>query len=49
LALVAAGKTNAQISEQLVISVKTVKKHLENSFVKLGARNRVDAVNKAFQ
>jgi DNA-binding CsgD family transcriptional regulator len=49
LALVAAGKTNLQISQQLVISVKTVKKHLEHIFSKLNAQNRVDAVNKALQ
>jgi DNA-binding CsgD family transcriptional regulator len=49
LALVAAGKTNLQISQQLVISIKTVKKHLEHVFGKLNAQNRVDAVNKALQ
>jgi DNA-binding CsgD family transcriptional regulator len=49
LALVAAGKTNLQISQQLVISIKTVKKHLEHIFDKLNAQNRVDAVNKALQ
>jgi DNA-binding CsgD family transcriptional regulator/GAF domain-containing protein len=49
LALVAAGKTNLQISQQLVISVKTVKKHLEHIFGKLNAQNRVDAVNKSLQ
>lgn len=49
LVLVAAGKTNLQIAEQLVISVKTVKKHLEHIFDKLNAQNRVDAVNRALQ
>ncbi len=49
LALVAAGKTNPQISEQLAISVKTVKKHLEHIFGKLDATSRIDAVNKALQ
>jgi DNA-binding CsgD family transcriptional regulator len=49
LTLVAAGKTNPQISEQLAISVKTVKKHLENIFGKLNANSRIDAVNKALQ
>jgi DNA-binding CsgD family transcriptional regulator len=49
LALVAAGKTNLQIAQQLVISIKTVKKHLEHIFDKLNAQNRVDAVNKALQ
>ncbi len=49
LALVAAGKTNSQISEQLLISVKTVKKHVEHIFGKLQANSRIDAVNKALQ
>jgi DNA-binding CsgD family transcriptional regulator len=49
LGLVAAGKTNPQISQQLAISVKTVKKHLENIFGKLNANSRNDAVNKALQ
>jgi DNA-binding NarL/FixJ family response regulator len=49
LALVAAGKTNSQISQQLVISVKTVKKHLEHIFGKLNANSRIEAINKALQ
>jgi DNA-binding CsgD family transcriptional regulator len=49
LGLVAAGKTNPQISQQLAISVKTVKKHLEHIFSKLNATSRNDAVSKALQ
>ncbi len=49
LALVAVGKTNPQISQQLTIGVKTVKKHLEHIFGKLDANSRIDAVNKALQ
>ncbi|WP_310421805.1 helix-turn-helix transcriptional regulator [Chamaesiphon sp. VAR_48_metabat_135_sub] len=49
LALVAAGKANLQIAEQLTISIKTVKKHLEHIFSKLNATSRIDAVNKALQ
>ena len=49
LALVAAGQTNLQISQQLYISVKTVKKHIEHIFGKLNANSRIDAVNKALQ
>jgi two-component system, NarL family, nitrate/nitrite response regulator NarL len=49
LALVAAGKTNLQISQYLAISIKTVKKHLEHIFNKLNATSRIDAVNKALQ
>jgi LuxR family transcriptional regulator, maltose regulon positive regulatory protein len=49
LALVAAGKTNLQISLQLAIEIKTVKKHLEHIFGKLNVKSRNDAVNKALQ
>jgi DNA-binding CsgD family transcriptional regulator len=49
LALVSVGKTNLQIAEKLTISIKTVKKHLENTFEKLNAGNRVDAVNKFYK
>jgi DNA-binding CsgD family transcriptional regulator len=47
LTLVAAGKTNSQISQQLSIGIKTVKKHLEHVFGKLDANSRNDAVEKA--
>ena len=49
LAFVAVDKTNPQISQQLGISQKTVKKHLEHIFSKLNASSRNDAVNKALQ
>ena len=42
--LAAAGLTNRQIADQLVISVRTVKKHVENIHMKLGAQNRTQAV-----
>ena len=40
LTLMRRGLTNKQIGERLGISVSTVKKHLEHSFVKLGLHNR---------
>lgn len=40
---VAAGKSDAQIAEILGLSVRTVQKHLENSYVKLGVENRTAA------
>ncbi|MFM8320230.1 MAG: LuxR C-terminal-related transcriptional regulator [Chloroflexota bacterium] len=47
LRLVALGLTNPQIGERLFISVRTVKKHLENIHGKLGAQNRTQAVARA--
>ncbi|MGC8074310.1 response regulator transcription factor [Salmonella enterica] len=39
----AAGRTNAQIAEQLCLSQRTVKNHLQHIFRKLGAENRTAA------
>jgi DNA-binding NarL/FixJ family response regulator len=47
--LVAEGGTNEEIGDVLYISAATVKTHLSNAYVKLGARNRYDAVVKATQ
>jgi DNA-binding NarL/FixJ family response regulator len=47
LRLLAAGDSNPEIAAALVISVKTVERHLANMYVKIGARNRVDAANYA--
>jgi LuxR family transcriptional regulator, maltose regulon positive regulatory protein len=44
LQLVAAGKTNREISGQLFVTVDTVKKHLTHIFVKLGVSSRTQAV-----
>jgi DNA-binding NarL/FixJ family response regulator len=46
---VAEGKTNAQIAEQMTVSERTVKYHLKQSCVKLGAHNRGEAVHLARQ
>lgn len=48
LRLVAAGKTNRDIAEVLVISEKTVERHLGNIFTKLGVSNRVGATAYAY-
>lgn len=40
---VGAGKSNAQVAAILGLSVRTVQKHLENSYVKLGVENRTAA------
>ena len=47
LDLVAEGKTNAQIAEQLWISGGTVRRHLENAYAKLGVHTRTAAVRAA--
>jgi DNA-binding CsgD family transcriptional regulator len=43
LRLVASGASNQEIAEQLAIGLKTVERHLANSYAKIGARSRVDA------
>lgn len=40
---VGAGKSDAQIAEILGLSARTVQKHLENAYVKLGVENRTAA------
>ena len=42
--LVAAGRPNQQIADELVGPLDTVKKHLSHVFDTLGAANRSDAV-----
>ncbi|MEP7083654.1 MAG: helix-turn-helix transcriptional regulator [Betaproteobacteria bacterium] len=43
---VAAGKTNGQIAEILTASPRTIGKHLENIYAKLGVETRTAAVNR---
>ena len=47
LALVATGKTNAEIASILAISPRTVQKHLEHIFQKLGVETRTAAAIRA--
>jgi LuxR family maltose regulon positive regulatory protein len=47
LHLVAAGCSNQEIADKLVISVRTVKKHVENIHGKFGVRSRTQAVARA--
>jgi LuxR family transcriptional regulator, maltose regulon positive regulatory protein len=47
LILVGEGKMQKQIAAQLGISLETVKKHIRNSYKKLGAHNKLEALRKA--
>lgn len=47
LRLVAAGKTNAQIAEEIGVGAETVKTLLARTFTKLGAHRRAEAVAAA--
>lgn len=47
LQLVSAGDSNQVIADKLVITVRTVKKHITNILGKLGASNRTQAVARA--
>jgi LuxR family maltose regulon positive regulatory protein len=47
LQCMADGLTNHETARRLVIEISTVKRHINNIFSKLGAINRVQALNKA--
>ena len=47
LRLLAAGKPNQQIAEELVVALSTVKKHVAHILDKLGAANRTEATARA--
>jgi DNA-binding NarL/FixJ family response regulator len=49
LRLIAAGLSNAEIAESLVVSSATVKTHVNRIFYKTGARDRAQAVRYAYQ
>jgi DNA-binding CsgD family transcriptional regulator len=46
---VAAGRTNGEVAWLLGISPETVRKHLENSYEKLGVHTRTGAVAAVFK
>ena len=47
--LIAQGRSNYEIAEQLVLSVKTVQNHVSNIFGKLQVADRAQAVIRAHQ
>jgi LuxR family maltose regulon positive regulatory protein len=47
LQLLASGATNQEVAERLVISLGTVKSHINHLMTKLDARNRTEAVARA--
>jgi DNA-binding NarL/FixJ family response regulator len=47
--LVAAGKSNREIADELYLSVKTVARHLENIFCKLDVSSRTAATAVAYR
>ena len=49
LKLIAAGLSNAEIAETLVVSAATVKTHVNRIFSKTGARDRAQAVRYAYE
>lgn len=49
LRLVAAGKTNRAIADELFISEKTVARHVSNIFTKLGLSTRAAATAYAYE
>jgi pimeloyl-ACP methyl ester carboxylesterase/DNA-binding CsgD family transcriptional regulator len=44
LQLVAAGKTNREVADDLVLSVRTVERHLAEAYAKMGVHNRFEAI-----
>jgi DNA-binding NarL/FixJ family response regulator len=49
LRLVAAGLTNRAIAAELVLSQRTVDRHVSNIFAKLGVTSRAAATARAYQ
>jgi len=44
LRLLASGKTTREIADELVLSERTVERHISDVYAKIGARNRAEAI-----
>jgi LuxR family transcriptional regulator, maltose regulon positive regulatory protein len=49
LRLLARGRQNQQIAEELVVTLDTVKKHVSHVLAKVGGTNRTEAVARGRQ
>ena len=49
LRLIASGRTNREISDDLVLSVRTVARHITNVYAKIGARGKAEATAYALR
>jgi ATP/maltotriose-dependent transcriptional regulator MalT len=47
LRLVAAGRSNREVGEELCLAIGTVKKHVYNIYGKLDTKRRTEAVTRA--
>ena len=49
LCRIAAGRTNQEIAEDLILSIRTVERHITNLYGKIGARGKADATTYALR
>jgi DNA-binding CsgD family transcriptional regulator len=49
LRLIAAGRSNQQIADELVLSLRTVERHITNLYAKIGAHGKADATAYAMR
>jgi DNA-binding CsgD family transcriptional regulator len=49
LRLIAAGKSNREVADELVLSVRTVERHITNIYTKIGAHGKADATAYALR
>ncbi len=49
LRLIAAGKSNREIAEELFLSLRTIERHITNLYTKIGARGKADATAYALR